>query len=334
MRNTYLLTWNPSKWNFEGGYFSFLQQVKNGKKPVIEWTVNSSSIQKGDELYLMRLGEEPRGIIAKGVSLSEVHLALHYDPDRAKTGEKTKHITVQFVSAVDYSTDRFLSWEFLNIHFPAQMWTPQGSGIEIKSEYVSALYDAWENCESSFKWKEDLELNDIKHNIAIIKINQTYYKGMPARELYEYTRGFWKRKIDSLKPAQYALSVVNGIVIEVYRIDKWIHASQADNIFREYIPERHANRIAFEGELAPEEVRNYYLGRRVNSLYKYGEADPVKLILAYAGSNENADGINFPMKHKGIVRKKDGSVQYICGRCGSQFIKNNRCPNCGQLVKV
>ena len=144
MSNTYLITWNPSKWDFEGGFYSFLQQVENGNKPTIEWTVNSSSIKKDDEVYLMRLGEEPRGIIAKGVSLSDVHLALHYDPVRAMAGERTKHITVQFLSAVDFKDNKFLNWEYLKKQFPNQKWTPQGSGITIRDEYCDALKELWD----------------------------------------------------------------------------------------------------------------------------------------------------------------------------------------------
>ncbi len=43
--------------------------------------------------------------------------------------------------------------------------------------------------------------------------------------------------------------------------------------------------------------------------------------------------INTPMMLKDRVRKADGTVQYICGRCGVTFIKSPRCPECGQLVK-
>ena len=66
MGNTYLITWNPNKWDFEGGFSSFLQSVSNGEKYVEPWTVCNSNIHKGDALYLMKLGSEPRGIIAKG----------------------------------------------------------------------------------------------------------------------------------------------------------------------------------------------------------------------------------------------------------------------------
>lgn len=50
-------------------------------------------------------------------------------------------------------------------------------------------------------------------------------------------------------------------------------------------------------------------------------------------SSAKPDSINTPMKPKGIIRKKDGSVQCICARCGQAFLKSPRCPECGQLVK-
>lgn len=328
MSHTYLLTWNPSKWDFEGGYKTFLQSVKNGENPIIEWRAANSSIVKGDILYLMRLGEEPRGIILKGIAMGSGHPSKHYEAERAATGEMINRVDVQFVSAGDYFHGEYIDWKVLKERFPEQNWTPQASGIKIRDEYSNELNELWDQIA-----KNNLTERDIKHNLVIIKINQTYYKGMPARELYEYTRGFWKRKIESVSPAQYALSVVDGVVIEVYKIDKWVHASQADNIIREYVPERHSNRIAFYGEVAAEDIRNYYLGRNVNSLYKWGEADPVKLILAYTGADNDSESINVPMRPKNKVRKADGSVRYICGRCSFGFNQASRCPECGQLVK-
>lgn len=48
---------------------------------------------------------------------------------------------------------------------------------------------------------------------------------------------------------------------------------------------------------------------------------------------DNTDDINTPKKPKNRIRKADGSMQYICGRCETAFIKALRCPECGQLVK-
>ncbi len=48
---------------------------------------------------------------------------------------------------------------------------------------------------------------------------------------------------------------------------------------------------------------------------------------------DNNDDINTPKKPKNRIRKADGSMQYICGRCNTTFLKSQRCPECGQLVK-
>ena len=124
-----------------------------------------------------------------------------------------------------------------------------------------------------------LTYKDITDDLVIIKINKTYHKGMSERELYEYTRGFWKRRKESVEQADYALAVAFGEVVEVYRIDKWIDAIEADNVVRVYDPKRHSDRIAFNGEVAESKIRDKYIGKSVANLYKYGEANPVKLIL-------------------------------------------------------
>lgn len=126
-----------------------------------------------------------------------------------------------------------------------------------------------------------LSFEDITDNLVVIKINKSYHKGMTRRELYEYTRGYWRRKIESVSSAKYALAVVFGVVKEVYAIDYWVKASEADNIVRKYDPVRYSDRIAFFGKIAPEEIRNKYISKSVKNLYKKGEADPVKLFMSY-----------------------------------------------------
>ena len=48
---------------------------------------------------------------------------------------------------------------------------------------------------------------------------------------------------------------------------------------------------------------------------------------------EETASINTPMKPKSRIRKPDGTISYICGRCDKGFLKSSRCPECGQLVK-
>ena len=41
--------------------------------------------------------------------------------------------------------------------------------------------------------------NDIIEDVVIIKINKSYFPGMTALELYDVTRGCWKRRIESVE---------------------------------------------------------------------------------------------------------------------------------------
>lgn len=124
---------------------------------------------------------------------------------------------------------------------------------------------------------------DISENIVIIKINRSYCAGMSETELYDATRGCWKRKIASVEKADYALAVVYGIVKEVYQIDEWL---PAENEVRETIPYNEAvdsGRIIFKGRIADENVRKKYLDYSVEDFFKRGEAGPVKVILKSQG---------------------------------------------------
>ncbi len=130
---------------------------------------------------------------------------------------------------------------------------------------------------------QKLTMEEIRENIVIIKINKSFRKGMSETELYDVTRGCWKRKIASVEKADYALAVVYGIVKEVYQIDKWL---PAESEVRETIPYNEvadAGRIIFKGRVADEEIRKKYLDYSVTGLFKKGEVSPVKVIMKQQG---------------------------------------------------
>ena len=120
-----------------------------------------------------------------------------------------------------------------------------------------------------------ISLEDILEDIVVIKINKSYYEGMSAEALYDYTRGIWRRNIKSVSAADYALSVVYGIVVEVYKINRWIPATEAKFTARKVDPKRAAERIAFVGHVADDSIRNHYVGKSVANLFKRGSANPV-----------------------------------------------------------
>ena len=126
---------------------------------------------------------------------------------------------------------------------------------------------------------QKLTLEDIRENIVIIKINKSFREGMSENELYDATRGCWKRKIASVEKADYALAVAYGIVKQVYQIDEWL---PAQNEVRETIPYNEkvdAGRIIFKGRVADEEIRKRYLDHSVVDFFKRGDAGPVKVIM-------------------------------------------------------
>lgn len=129
---------------------------------------------------------------------------------------------------------------------------------------------------------QKLTMEEIRENIVIIKINKSFREGMSKTELYDVTRGCWKRKIASVEKAEYALAVVYGIVKEVYQIDEWL---LAENEVRETISYNEAvdaGRIIFKGRTADEEIRKKYLDYSVAGLFKRGEVAPVKVIIKTA----------------------------------------------------
>ena len=119
---------------------------------------------------------------------------------------------------------------------------------------------------------------DITDDIIIIKLNKSYRSGMSSEELYDITRGCWKRRIESVERAEFALAVYKGEVIEVYRISAWYSALEEIRDTVPFNPEIDLGRIIFKGEVAEEKVREKYIGKNISKLFKRGEASPVKTI--------------------------------------------------------
>lgn len=83
-----------------------------------------------------------------------------------------------------------------------------------------------------------------------------------AECVYEATRSAWKLKLDNAKKYKYVLGVINGIVRGVYEVDEWMKNETRD-------------RIEFIGHPAPENIKNYFINKRIPDKYvKKGSANP------------------------------------------------------------
>lgn len=117
--------------------------------------------------------------------------------------------------------------------------------------------------------------DDIAENIIAIKVNRSYNENMTENELYDIARGCWKIDIKKAQQADYVISVYKGIIIEVYKIEQWLPAELLRRTTLPYV-EADKGRYGFDGKIAGKEIRDKYIGKSMEALYKRGEANPIK----------------------------------------------------------
>ncbi len=97
---------------------------------------------------------------------------------------------------------------------------------------------------------------EISEPAILIRINKKYHENMSRLELFEATRGVWKVGLRREK-AYLAFAVYRGIVKEVYAIHSWHPTGTLRYQTRDDV--NAPNRWEFEGELAPQDVRDKYI---------------------------------------------------------------------------
>jgi 5-methylcytosine-specific restriction enzyme A len=106
------------------------------------WSIgNRTDLPVGSRLFLMRLGEHPKGLIASGWSASPPIRRPHWDAERAAAGDMLPMVRAEFdvlgglplVSLDELSQPLFADFA----------WTPQSSGVEIPENIARALESLW-----------------------------------------------------------------------------------------------------------------------------------------------------------------------------------------------
>lgn len=83
-------------------------------------------------------------------------------------------------------------------------------------------------------------------------------------DIYEAVRKHWRVNLERAESTDYVLAVIDGVVKEVYGNCKWYASPE--------IP----GRYMFDGETAPEEIKEYFIDKRIPQKYrKKGNASPV-----------------------------------------------------------
>lgn len=143
---TYLLAWNPKRWNWDD-HDEISDEIKDGKEASIRWSCgNSKKLSKGDRVFFIRLGLEPKGIFASGNITKGSYEAVHWEKEKADIGEKTLYVQVELDAFLDPEKDPILPRELLSTPpFSGMHWDTQMSGIKIPDDIAFELEKVWAN---------------------------------------------------------------------------------------------------------------------------------------------------------------------------------------------
>ena len=170
--NTFLFAWNPNEWDWVDLQPS-IDQLNNVGYVEIRWSCgNSKRIKKGDRIFLIRLGKEPKGIIGSGYAKSSYFVAPHWDGTHDKT---TNYIDIEFDILINPETNKPFDTNYLKKVDPGniQQWFPQQSGISIKSDIIDELESSW----FTFITENKYIGNSFISNDIAIETSETFREG-------------------------------------------------------------------------------------------------------------------------------------------------------------
>jgi 5-methylcytosine-specific restriction protein A len=183
---TFLFAWNPKKWNWATLEHS-IDQIEQTGRATEKWSVIShKKIQPGDRAFLMRLGEEPKGIMAAGFVASSPFLSKHWSGEE----KLVNRVIIDFEVILNPEKEPLLNLALLKQGSLAKInWTPQSSGIEIDRELTDELEAIW----FDFLITQEIRHNPFKETEK--EEQKVYTEGTPNQVLVtKYERNPFARK--------------------------------------------------------------------------------------------------------------------------------------------
>ncbi len=146
---TWLLTWNVNRWSWDddvNGYKELIADIEQVGHAYSKWSCGvNKSIKKGDRVFMIKLGSEPKGIVASGYAATCVFEGTHWDNERKRIGKKARRIFVDFDKIKNYSDDKIISFDELRNISDTYCWLSQSSGVEISDIISEKLEYIWTN---------------------------------------------------------------------------------------------------------------------------------------------------------------------------------------------
>lgn len=112
---------------------------------------------------------------------------------------------------------------------------------------------------------------EFEHRLILISVHRT----AADVSLYDATRFAWRVDPRRATNAQFALPVIQGLIVGAFEPSDWLEATSDNFPGREGMP----GRWGFLGDEAPDHIRKLYVGKRVPAQYRRrGAANPIKYV--------------------------------------------------------
>lgn len=182
MRN-FIMAWNPVHWAWD--YLDEqIQQVQITGSVEEPWTCgNREDLPIGSRIFLFKQGDNQRGIMGAGFSLSDPKTEPHYNSNLAAEGKVVKRINVRW-----YELDRepIIPLERLMLPpFSNRNWIFQASGVEIEKSISEALLTELNTLSpmKNFCLPEEETINSGYHEGTVCTIlTNKYERNLQARK--------------------------------------------------------------------------------------------------------------------------------------------------------
>lgn len=142
IRTTYLLTWNPARWNWDDldECVAKVERTGSHREP---WSCGvTKAMRRGERVFLMKLGQEPRGIVASGWVRSRVHKEPHWD-SKAPRGKTALYVDIEWDKILDPDKNIFHLAQLQGGVYSKMHWSPQASGVTIPDDVAEQLEKDW-----------------------------------------------------------------------------------------------------------------------------------------------------------------------------------------------
>ena len=150
----FLLGWNPNSKEWHWDYEKVYSEIQNSKKPIVRWTIpERKELKVGMEVFVIKLGTAPKGIIAHGYIIE-----IPY-----------KHeIKIEFDSIQNADDEKeIISLTELKNKFKPKAWDSQGEavGSYIDETILPELKEMWSKLINGKENSENLNSGDEKETM-------------------------------------------------------------------------------------------------------------------------------------------------------------------------